>query len=91
MRVEVVLGWPRRFESRQLDLPAGSTAASAAAASGLDLSQVAGYAVFGVRVDAQTRLHDGERLELLRPLVADPKESRRRRAAARKPAPRPPE
>lgn len=91
MKVEVILGWPRRFESRQLELPPGATAALAAAASGLDLSDVAGYAVFGVRVSPQACLHDGDRLELLRPLVADPKESRRRRAAARKPAPPRPE
>lgn len=91
MRVEVVLGWPRRFESRHLEVPPGTTAATAAAASGLDLSDVVGYAVFGVRIDPETCLREGERLELLRPLVVDPKESRRRRAAARKPLPRPPE
>jgi putative ubiquitin-RnfH superfamily antitoxin RatB of RatAB toxin-antitoxin module len=46
---------------------------------------VVAHAVFGVRVDANAPLHDGDRLELLRPLLADPKDARRQRAAARKP------
>ena len=37
-------------------------------------------AVFGRRVSDATILHDGDRLELLRALVIDPKQARRRRA-----------
>ena len=46
------------------------------------------YAIFGQAVERITPLRAGDRIELLRPLVADPKESRRERAAAR-PLPRP--
>ena len=83
IRVEVVLGWPRRHVSRWVDLPAGATVAAAVAASGLDaatLACVAGMAVHGERVVAGTPLRDGDRVELLRPLRADPKEARRKRA-----------
>ncbi|MDR0250152.1 MAG: RnfH family protein [Burkholderiales bacterium] len=39
-----------------------------------------GYAIFGQAADPSTMLHDGDRVEWLRPLLCDPKESRRRRA-----------
>jgi len=35
----------------------------------------------GVRTDWDAAVRDGDRIELLRPLVADPKDARRRRAA----------
>jgi len=40
-------------------------------------------AVHGVVARGDQRLHDGDRVELLRPLLADPKDNRRRRAKAR--------
>lgn len=36
--------------------------------------------IFGRRVARDTRLREGDRVELYRPLVMDPKEARRRRA-----------
>ena len=42
-------------------------------------------AIFGVTAEAATVLREGDRIELLRPLLADPKEARRRRALSRKP------
>lgn len=39
------------------------------------------FGVFGRRVDPRCVLGDADRLEIYRPLVADPKEARRRRAA----------
>ena len=69
-----------------VELPAGSTVAEAIAASGLlrahglDVAQLA-VAVHGRRCGLERRVQEGDRLELLRPLVADPKEARRRRAA----------
>jgi putative ubiquitin-RnfH superfamily antitoxin RatB of RatAB toxin-antitoxin module len=81
MKVEVVRAWPRRFEAVALQLDEGACVADALRAAGLaDDPETTGYAVFGVRVAVDTRLRDGDRLELLRPLQADPKESRRRRA-----------
>ena len=90
MKVEVVRAWPRRFESVWVDLPADATVAQALAASGWkDDADIVACAVFGVRADGETVLHEGDRVELLRPLVADPKEARRRRAESTKTKPRP--
>lgn len=80
MKVEVVRAWPDRHESRQLQLADGATVGDAVAASGIDAGGVAGLAVFGERVEAGYRLREGDRVEMLGPLLADPKEARRRRA-----------
>ena len=80
MRIEVVRAEPDRCLSVELDLAEGATVGDAVAASGLPLDGIAGYAVFGVRAEPGTRLHEGDRVELLRPLLLDPKEARRRRA-----------
>jgi putative ubiquitin-RnfH superfamily antitoxin RatB of RatAB toxin-antitoxin module len=87
IRVEVIRAWPGRFESTTLELPVGATLGDALAASGLSLEGATGFAVFGEREDPGYPLRDGDRVELLRPLQADPKEARRRRASgARKPS-----
>lgn len=83
LRVEVVLAWPRRFVAVPLQLADGATVGEAVAASGLALEEVTGFALHGIRADAGARLHDGDRIELLRPLRLDPKDARRRRAARR--------
>ena len=80
MRVEVVRAWPRRHEAVSVELPEGACVADALAAAGFDLGGISGYAVFGERVLPDAVLHEGDRLELLRPLLADPKDARRRRA-----------
>jgi putative ubiquitin-RnfH superfamily antitoxin RatB of RatAB toxin-antitoxin module len=80
IRVEVVRAWPRRHAAVSLQLPGGATVFDALAACGLSLDGISGYAVFGERIAAEGRLHDGDRLELLQPLLVDPKEARRRRA-----------
>jgi len=90
VKVEVVRAWPRRFESAWLELPVGATVAQALAASGWqDDPETVACAVFGVRATGETELHEGDRVELLRPLVADPKDARRRRAESTKTKPRP--
>ena len=83
MRVEVVLAWPRRFESVLLELPDGASIADAVGLSGLPLDGITGYAVHGVEADPAQLLRDGDRVELLRALQIDPKDARRRRAARR--------
>lgn len=84
MRVEVVLAWARRFEAATLELAEGATVADALASVEFAGSgDVVGHAIHGVQVDAAHPLRDGDRIELLRPLQADPKEARRRRAAGR--------
>jgi len=86
MKVEVLRAWPRRFQSIALELPDGSSVADAVAAAGLAGDpEIAAYAVFGIRVEPGAVLADGDRVELLRPLQADPKEARRRRAQSARP------
>ena len=81
MRVEVVLAWPARYLRRELELPEGCTVADAVDAAALDLAgETVATAVHGVLAKPTQRLYDGDRVELLRPLLADPKENRRRRA-----------
>jgi putative ubiquitin-RnfH superfamily antitoxin RatB of RatAB toxin-antitoxin module len=90
IRVEVLRAWPRRHEVRVLELPEGATVADAVAAAGFTEEADARAmmamptAVFGEIVATDHPLRDGDRVELLRPLLIDPKEARRRRA--RKPA-----
>jgi putative ubiquitin-RnfH superfamily antitoxin RatB of RatAB toxin-antitoxin module len=81
MEVEVVMAWPRRFEAVRVSLPEGATLADALVAAALPGTElVNGYAIFGVTAALPTPLRHGDRIELLRPLQADPKDARRRRA-----------
>lgn len=82
MRIELLRAWPHRHESRVVDLPDSATVALALQAAGWALdSDFTGLAVFGVVAGADTALHDGDRVELLRALQVDPKQARRLRAA----------
>ena len=84
MKVEVIRAWPRRFERIVLELGEGACVADALHAAGVTATgEPPECAVFGVIANLATRLHDGDRIELLRPLAADPKEARRRRAAGK--------
>ncbi|MDI9240079.1 RnfH family protein [Lysobacter sp. LF1] len=84
MKIQLVRAWPRRFEAIELELPAGATVGDALVAAGLDRdAETVAHAVFGVRVARDVPLQDGDRVELLRPLQADPKTARRRRAESR--------
>lgn len=80
MKVEIIAAWPRRHQSVEVELAEGATVADALQVAAFDLAEVSGYAIFGVRADLDTRLRDGDRVELLRPLLMDPKEARRLRA-----------
>ncbi|MDQ1118998.1 MULTISPECIES: RnfH family protein [Pseudoxanthomonas] len=82
MKVEVVLAWPRHYRAATLELPEGASVADALRQARLEgQDQATGVAVFGVQATPQTLLHEGDRVELLRPLQVDPKDARRRRAA----------
>ena len=91
IEVELLRAWPDRCESLRLRLPDASTVGEAlqrAAAQGFAAAAEADpkcLAVFGRGATPATRLHAGDRIEILRPLVADPKERRRERAGKRKP------
>ena len=88
IRVEVAYADPQRQLMRKVEIAANSTVGEAISASGIADDLPAGFVpaalgVFGRLVTVQDRLHDGDRVELYRPLLADPKESRRRRAGGR--------
>jgi putative ubiquitin-RnfH superfamily antitoxin RatB of RatAB toxin-antitoxin module len=87
IRVEVCYARADVQAMVELKLPIGTSAARALHRSGLPqrfpeidpLSSPLG--VFGKKVDADTPLKDGDRLEIYRPLTGDPKEIRRNLAA----------
>jgi len=81
--VEVVLARPERQTLRRLTLPEGATVADALAASGLDAAP-GQVGIYGSVVPAGTVLRDGDRVEIYRPLRADPKVLRRLRAAGKR-------
>jgi uncharacterized protein len=93
MRVWVVYALPDRQMLRELELPESATVAEAVARSGLleqfpEIgSRPPAYAIFGRAVTDSQALRADDRVEILRPLQVDPKESRRR-AAARARTPR---
>lgn len=86
IRVEVAYATPEVQAVEMVELGAGATVAQAIAASGLltrfpdiDLARQA-VGVFGSRARLGDALADGDRVEIYRPLQADPKDMRRRRA-----------
>ncbi|GAB3351399.1 RnfH family protein [Lysobacter tyrosinilyticus] len=89
MKVELLRAWPRRFERVDLDLPDAATVRDALVAAGWgDDPEIVAYAVFGQRVEIDAELRDGDRVELLRPLLADPKQARRQRVEERRRQPK---
>jgi hypothetical protein len=81
MQVQVLRAWPKRYEAIDVQVADDAVAQAALDAAGwqLDATFVA-LAVFGQAATAQTRLHAGDRIELLRSLQLDPKQARRLRA-----------
>jgi putative ubiquitin-RnfH superfamily antitoxin RatB of RatAB toxin-antitoxin module len=77
-RIEVVHAHPGAAEIVAIRLPDGATVGDALAATGLTGNPVG---IFGKRVTMDTRLADGDRVEIYRPLKLDPKEARRKRAS----------
>jgi putative ubiquitin-RnfH superfamily antitoxin RatB of RatAB toxin-antitoxin module len=82
LRVEVVCALPGRQRVVPVELAPGATALDAIRAARMD-SPYAALGMFGRKIPPGTALKDGDRVELLRALAADPKEARRRRARRR--------
>lgn len=87
IRVEVCYAKPEVQAMVALTVPIGTTALRAAEQSGLtgrypeiDLAKQP-LGIRGKRVEPGRVLEEGDRVEILRPLTADPKETRRRLAA----------
>ena len=88
IRVEVVYALPERYWSVPLELPRGATVSQALSLAGVE-RLVEGVEIDPARLSIFSRLvlpsavlRDGDRLEILRPLLADPKLDRRARAVA---------
>lgn len=82
--ISVVWATPDQIESVVLVLPVGTQVQQALELSGLlPKYQPTGFAIFGQRCDPTRLLSNGDRIELCRPLVVEPKAARRRRALHR--------
>ncbi|CNK89522.1 Uncharacterised protein family (UPF0125) [Yersinia enterocolitica] len=86
IRVEVVYALPERQYLRSVSLDEGSTVEDSIRASGLlelrsdiDLTKNK-VGVYSRSVKLGDKVNDGDRVEIYRPLIADPKELRRQRA-----------
>ena len=88
LEVEVVYAGATEQIVIALSVPRGCTVAEAILRSGISQrcptteSGSAAVGVYGKAVPADTVLCDGDRVEIYRPLIADPKQARRQRAAA---------
>lgn len=85
--VEIVFAKPGEQLLEQLSVAADATVESVIRQSGMlerypeiDLA-VNKVGVFGKAAPLTAKLHDGDRIEIYRPLIADPKEARKKRAA----------
>jgi len=90
IRVEVAYALPHQQVLLQLGLPSGATVETAIWLSGvlnqfpeIDLAKNK-VGIFSKLVALDTVLRDQDRVEIYRPLIADPKEVRRQRALAGK-------
>jgi putative ubiquitin-RnfH superfamily antitoxin RatB of RatAB toxin-antitoxin module len=86
IRIRVVCAEAGRQTVLSLDVEAGCTAGEALRRSGIlaihkDLdADTCGIGIFGREVPRDQLLQEGDRLEVLRPLLEDPRERRRRLA-----------
>jgi len=87
INVEVAYAMPEKQIIRAVNVDAGTTIGAAIVQSGImmdfpDLElEEAKVGIFGKAAVMTTVLSDGDRVEIYRPLIADPKEVRRKRAA----------
>lgn len=85
INIEVVYALPQEQTLLRKSVPAGTTVAEALQASGIlqkhpEIDPAAKLGIFGKLVKADVVLRDKDRIEIYRPLIADPKEVRRKRA-----------
>ncbi len=86
IKVEVAYALPHKQALIEVELPLGTTALEAAQLSGIannfdgvDLDD-AKFGIFGQVISPTQVLRGGDRVEIYRPLTADPKEVRKARA-----------
>jgi uncharacterized protein len=91
INIEVVYALPQEQLLLKLQLPDGSTVQDAIRSSGvldkhpeIDIAKNK-FGIFGKLTKVDAPLRDRDRVEIYRPLIADPKEIRRKRAEEGKP------
>lgn len=86
LRVQVCYALPGQIFFREFDVPSGTALREAIMQSGLlhDFTQVdltqSRVGIYGKLKPLDTEVRAQDRIEIYRPLIADPKESRRQRA-----------
>jgi putative ubiquitin-RnfH superfamily antitoxin RatB of RatAB toxin-antitoxin module len=86
LQIEIVYAEPQRGIVKILRLPPGSRIADALRLAAVDPDfagvdfAFAPFGIFGRAARADDTLQEGDRIEIYRPLAADPKEARRARA-----------
>lgn len=89
IEVEVAYALPRTQTVVTLKVPVGTTVKEAIARSGIAAQSAGGdwntvaVGICGKRASLATVLHEHDRVEIYRPLIADPKQARRKRAQLR--------
>ncbi len=89
INVEVAYATPEKQVIRQVNVDVGTTVGAAIVQSGIMMDfpelelelENAKVGIFGKATAMTTVLAEGDRVEIYRPLIADPKEVRRQRAA----------
>lgn len=89
INVEVAYATPQKQLILEVNVDAGTTVGGAIVQSGMLLEfpelettlENSAVGIFGKLAKIETVLADGDRVEIYRPLIADPKEVRRKRAA----------
>jgi len=88
IRIEVAYATPDKQSLLSLEVPPGCTVAEAIGLSGIreefpDMEQDPKMVgIFSRKVSLDYELREGDRVEIYRPLLADPKEMRKKRARA---------
>ena len=86
LEIEIVYGLADKQVLKSMTVVEGTTVREATLKSGLEVEfpeldlQQAPLGIFGKAVKGETVLRDGDRIEVYRPLLIDPKEARRKRA-----------
>ncbi len=89
INVEVAYALPKKQIIRSVNVDSGTTIGAAIVLSGIMMDfpeldtvlEESKVGIFGKASVMTTVLQDGDRVEIYRPLIADPKEVRRKRAA----------
>ena len=80
MRLALIAAWADHVDEQTIELADGATLGDALVAFAIGEVSAADVGVWGKSVPLDTPLKNGDRIERYRPLIADPKLARHRRA-----------